>query len=69
MMEIKLTKDNTSISLKSDGESIQDAIELAEKVCGWAFEQIIELQIVEPEDDNIYIETNQPKDHVEHEGM
>ena len=69
MLAITLTKDNTSMSLKTDGESIQDAIELAQKVIGWAFEQQIELQIVEEEDDAIYIETNQPKDHVLHDGM
>ena len=57
------------MSLKTDGESLQDAIELAQKVIGWAFEQQIELQIVEEEDDAIYIETNQPKDHVLHDGM
>ena len=51
MLAITLTKDNTSMSLKTDGESLQDAIELAQKVIGWAFEQQIELQIVEEEDD------------------
>ena len=69
MLAITLTKDNTSMSLKTDGESLQDAIELAQKVIGWAFEQQIELQIVEEEDDAIYIEPNQPKDHVLHDGM
>ena len=69
MIELKLTKDNTSISLKSDGEYIEDAIDLAQKVIGWAFEEQIELVILEPKDEAIYIETNQPKDHVEHEGM
>ena len=57
------------MSLKTDGESMQDAVELAQKVIGWAFEEIIELKVAEKEDDAIYIETNQPKDHVLHDGM
>tara|TARA_R100001510_G_C7588028_1_gene158678 strand:- start:373 stop:582 length:210 start_codon:yes stop_codon:yes gene_type:complete len=69
MLEIMLRKNNESISIKDDGESMEDAIELAQKVIGWAFQEIIELQIVQEKDDAIYIETNQPKDHVEHEGM
>jgi hypothetical protein len=28
-----------------------------------------EIELIEEEDDNIYIEPNQPKDHIEHEGM
>ena len=69
MIELKLTKDNTSMSLKTDGENIEDAVELAQKVIGWAFEEQIELVILEPKDEAIYIQTNQPKDHVQHEGM
>ena len=69
MIELKLTKDNTSMSLKTDGENIEDAVELAQKVIGWAFEEQIELVILEPKDEAIYIETNQPKDHVLHDGM
>ncbi len=68
-MEMKFTQGNQSMTLKTDGESLQDAVELAQKVIGWGFEQIIELKVVEEEDDAIYIETNQPKDHVLHDGM
>tara|TARA_R100000278_G_scaffold50052_1_gene42634 strand:+ start:4420 stop:4641 length:222 start_codon:yes stop_codon:yes gene_type:complete len=69
IMEMKFTQGNQSMTLKTDGESLQDAVELAQKVIGWGFEQIIELKVVEEEDDAIYIETNQPKDHVLHDGM
>ena len=68
-MEMKFTQGNQSMTLKTDGESLQDAVELAQKVIGWGFEQIIELKVAEKEDDAIYIETNQPKDHVLHDGM
>lgn len=68
-MEIKLTDGNQSIALKSDGESIYDAVALAQKVIGWKFQQTIQLQIIEEEDDNILIEMNQPKDNVLHDGM
>ena len=68
-MEMKFTQGNQSMTLKTDGESLQDAVELAQKVIGWGFEQIIELKVVEEEDDAIYIERNQPKDHVLHDGM
>jgi hypothetical protein len=69
IMEMKFTQGNQSMTLKTDGESLQDAVELAQKVIGWGFEQIIELKVAEKEDDAIYIETNQPKDHVLHDGM
>ena len=69
MLAITLTKDNTSMSLKTDGESIQDAIELAQKVIGWAFEQQIELQIVEEEDDAIYCEGIEPVEEREMDGL
>ena len=69
MLAITLTKDDQSVSLKSDGESIEDAIALAQKVIGWQFEQTVELQIVEEEDDAIYCEGVEPVDHVLHDGM
>jgi len=69
MLAITLTKDNTSMSLKTDGESMQDAIELAQKVIGWAFEDIIELKIVEEEDDTIYCEGIEPLEEREMDGL
>ena len=69
MLAITLTKDNTAMSLKTDGESLQDAVELAQKVIGWAFEDIIELKIVEEEDDTIYCEGIEPLEEREMDGL
>jgi|TARA_Y100000289_G_scaffold16562_1_gene15697 hypothetical protein len=68
-MEIKFTQGNQSMTLKTDGESIGDAIELAQKVIGWAFEQVIELQLVEEEDNNIYCEGIEPSEEREIDGL
>ena len=69
MLAITLTKDDQSVSLKSDGESIEDAIVLAQKVIGWQFEQTVELQIVEEEDDAIYCEGVEPVEEREMDGL
>jgi hypothetical protein len=69
MIELKLTKDNTSMSLKTDGEYIEDAIDLAQKVIGWAFEEQIELVILEPKDEAIYCEGIEPSEEREIDGL
>ena len=69
-MQITLGSNNMSITLKSDGETPEDAVNLAEKSISWLFDQSIKLAIIDDEeDDNIYIESDQPKDHVLHDGM
>ena len=69
MMELTFTINNMSVSLKTDSESIEDAIELASTVLSWGFEQSIELFAAEEEDDNIYCEGIEPSEEREIDGL
>ena len=69
MMEITVKWDEVTISIKRENaESIDDCIELVNEALAYHGYDIGEALPLE-EDDNIYIECDQPKDHVQHEGM
>lgn len=69
MMELRFTLNNISISMKTDGESVDEAVDLAQTVLSWGFEQPVELYIVSEDDDNIYCEGIEPLEEREIEGL
>lgn len=70
MQEITLKQNNISVTIsKPDGESREELIELMSTALSWIENDNILLGECELEDDNIYIETNVPRDNIEHEGM
>jgi len=68
-MEISARWGNITVSVKSNGETIDDFCDLASTVLSWGAQQPIDCVAEEDEDDAIYIETDQPEDHIQHEGM
>ena len=64
-----------SITLtEPSGESTEEFFELMSKAISWIENYKIVLEDVfhvnmDDEDDNIYIETNVPRDNIQHEGM
>ena len=75
MLEVTLKKNNMSITLtEPSGESTEEFFELMSKAASWIENYKIVLEDVfhvnmDDEDDNIYIETNVPRDNIQHEGM
>ena len=70
MQEITLKQNNISVTIsKPDGESREELVELMSTALSWIEAETIVLGECELEDDNIYIETNVPRDNIQHEGM
>ena len=75
MLEVTLKKNNMSITLtEPDAESTEELFKLMSKAASWIENYKIVLDDVfnitmDDEDDNIYIETNVPRDNIQHEGM
>ena len=70
MLKVTVESDTMSFMVKDkDAESSEDCINLMSIVLNQMFNEGIELYTYEPEDGSIYIEPDQPKDHIEHEGM
>ena len=70
MMELKFTLNNISVSIKTDGETVDEGVDLAQTVLSWGFEQPVELYIISEEDDNIiYCEGVEPSEEREIEGL
>jgi len=70
MLKVTVESDTMSIMVKDkDAESSEDCITLMSIVLNQMFNESIELYTYEPEDGSIYIEQDQPKDHIQHEGM
>jgi len=70
MLKVTVESDTMSFMVKDkDAESSEDCINLMSIVINQMFNEGIELYTYEPEDGSIYIEQDQPKDHIEHEGM
>ena len=70
MLKVTVESDTMSVMVKDkDAESSEDCINLMSIVLNQMFNESIELYTYEPEDGSIYIEQDQPKDHIEHEGM
>lgn len=70
MLKVTVESDTMSMMVKDkDAESSEDCINLMSIVLNQMFNESIELYTYEPEDGSIYIEQDQPKDHIQHEGM
>lgn len=70
MLKVTVESDTMSLMVKDkDADSSEDCINLMSIVLNQMFNESIELYTYEPEDGSIYIEQDQPKDHIEHEGM
>lgn len=68
-MELTFTLGCMTIKMKFDGETVEEAADLASKVFTWMYQTPVELFIMDEEDDNLYIEPNPPRDNIQHEGM
>lgn len=68
-MKMTFEYGNLTITMQTDGETPKDATDLASTLFSWMFDQEIELGILNEEDDTIYIETDVPRDNIQHEGM
>ena len=69
-MIVTIETNKLSIKVKDgNAETIEDFIALVSRAASAVFEEDVELLKDETEDDTVYIETDQPKDHIEHEGM
>jgi len=68
-MKMKFTLGDISVEMKTDGETPQDAVELATTILSWSFEQPIELFMVEKEDGAIYCYGVEPIDEREMDGL
>ena len=70
MLKVTVESDTMSMMVKDkDADSSEDCINLMSIVLNQMFNESIELYTYEPEDGSIYIEQDQPKDHIQHEGM
>lgn len=71
MLNVTLENEELSITMKdNDAYSIEDCVDLLSRAVSAVWGEDIELKIDLCEDDKaIYIEQDQPKDHIEHEGM
>lgn len=68
-MRMKFTLGDISVEMKKDGETPEDAVELASTILSWAFEQPIEISMVEEEDDTVYCEGIEPINEREMDGL
>ena len=68
-MKMKFTLDDISVEMKTDGETPEDAVELASTILSWAFEQPIEISMIEEEDNIVYCEGIEPIDEREMDGL
>lgn len=70
MLEVTIKLNDVSLTMKIDSDSVEDCVELVASTMSFLYEDTIDLLLYEEvEDDNIYIEQDVPKDHVQHEGM
>tara|TARA_E500000178_G_C16399921_1_gene478200 strand:- start:211 stop:423 length:213 start_codon:yes stop_codon:yes gene_type:complete len=70
MIEITIKVNNIGVTLKNpDADSVEECVELTQTAISWCYGQSVEIEMVEEEDDNIYIQTDPPEDHIQHEGM
>ena len=68
-MRMKFTLGDISVEMKTDGETAEDAVELASTILSWAFEQPIEISMIEEKDNTIYCEGVEPIDEREMDGL
>lgn len=70
MLEVTIKLNDVSLTMKTDSDSVEDCVELVASNMSIVYGYTIDLLLYEEvEDDNIYIEQDVPKDHVQHEGM
>tara|TARA_R110002072_G_scaffold278662_1_gene440497 strand:- start:58 stop:270 length:213 start_codon:yes stop_codon:yes gene_type:complete len=70
MLEVTIKLNDVSFTMKIDSDSVEDCVELVASNMSIVYGYTIDLLLYEEvEDDNIYIEQDVPKDHVQHEGM
>lgn len=69
---IKITVENEDLLVAirdNDAWTVEDACDLISRAMTNVYGYDIEVEIVASKDDAIYIEPDQPKDHIQHEGM
>jgi len=71
MLNVTRENEELSVTMKdADAYSIEDCVDLLSRAVSAVWGEDIELKIDLFEDDKaIYIEQDQPKDHIQHEGM
>ena len=72
MIEVTISWDNISVTIKNEeAENIQDCVELLQEALNYHNDdiQLSWCEFEESEDDAIYIQQDQPQDHIQHEGM
>jgi len=70
MIRLELQVDNYTVVIqREDAEGVDDCVSILNEIFDCHPNIEGEIELIEEEDDNIYIEPNQPKDHIEHEGM
>lgn len=69
MMEVSVQWGNIKVSIKSDGETVEDLCDLGSTALSWCAEQSIDCAPDEEEDDAIYCEGEEPKEEREIDGL
>ena len=69
MIKITVELEDMQMMIKdNDAYTVEDAADLASRAMTIVFGEDVELVAV-TEDDNIYIQTDVPRDNIQHEGM
>tara|TARA_A200000159_G_scaffold145491_1_gene151120 strand:+ start:991 stop:1200 length:210 start_codon:yes stop_codon:yes gene_type:complete len=69
MIKVTVELEDMQMMIKdNDAYTVEDATDLASRAMTIVFGEDIELVAV-TEDDNIYIQTDVPRDNIQHEGM
>jgi hypothetical protein len=70
MINVTIENEDLSITIKdNDAYSIEDCVEVLSRALTAVFGEDIELLVDTGDDETVYIEQDQPHDHVVHEGM
>ena len=70
MINVTIENEDLSITIKdNDAYSIEDCVEVLSRALTAVFGEDIELLVDTGDDEAVYIEQDQPHDHVVHEGM
>jgi hypothetical protein len=69
MLEVTIKLNDVSLTMKTDEDSVEDCVELVASTMSFLYGETIDLLLYEEADDNIYIESNPPRDNIQHEGM
>ena len=72
MIKVTIENEDLLVAIKdNDAWTVEDACDLISRAMTNVYGYDIEVEIVasKQEDTSIYIEQDQPKDHIQHEGM